>query len=445
MKAFFKNINISSKGKLIAKNVYWSFLSKIFNLAGGLIAGILVARYLGPEQFGLMNYVVSYVSLFLILSNFGFDNIEICEEARTPEQKDKIIGTTFRLRIILSCITMALIILTALITESSHYTLFLIILYAASVIFTSFDVIRNYFTSQVMNEYVAKVSIARTTVSCVIKLLLVALDASLTWFVAALTIETILQAEGFYVAYKKAIGSVRDWTFDKAIAVYMLKQSFPLLLSGAAAYIVLRIDQIMIGKMIDNTSVGYFSVASKIAEVLLFIPSIIIQTISPLLVRVKKSDLESYRIKSQQVLNVTVWASIGMSIITCLLSFYMIDIAFGAAYHLAVLPLQILAFKTIGTTLNVISGQILIIDGLQKYFVLRSLSGCIACVVLNLLIIPTYGIVGVCVVACVTQLISGWLVHIFIPIYRPVFIMQCKSLLIGWKDLFMLKSVFIAR
>ena len=99
----------------------------------------------------------------------------------------------------------------------------------------------------------------------------------------------------------------------------MLKQSFPLLLSGAAAYIFLRIDQVMIGKMISNASVGYFSVATKIVEILLFVPTIIIQTISPMLVKIKKKDEQQYKQRSQQVLNVTVWASIALSIITSLL------------------------------------------------------------------------------------------------------------------------------
>lgn len=443
MKQFLKNIHLSSNGRLIAKNIYWSLLSKVVNMVSALFVGILVARYLGPEQFGLMNYVVSYVSIFLILASFGFDNIEIREEARTPEQKDKLIGTTFWLRIVLSCITMTLIVFTAIVTESDQYTIAIIALYALSVIFSAFDVIRNYFTSQVMNEYVAKVSIARTVVACALKLVLVMLNASLTWFIAVLTFETLLQAQGFYIAYSKTVGTVRQWFFDKNVAVFMLKQSFPLLLSGAAAYIFLRIDQVMIGKMISNASVGYFSVATKIVEILLFVPTIIIQTISPMLVKIKKKDELQYKQRSQQVLNVTVWASIALSIITSLLAYYMIIEAFGPAYQLAVIPLQILSFKTIGTTLNVISGQFLIIDGLQKYFVIRSLSGCIACVVLNLLVIPTYGIVGVCVIACITQLIAGWFIHLFIPIYRPVFFMQCKSLLWGWKDVFRLKSIFI--
>ena len=63
---------------------------KIVNTAGTLLVGILVARYLGPEQYGLMNYVISYVSIFSVLSTFGLDNIEIRELSRKPENKNII-------------------------------------------------------------------------------------------------------------------------------------------------------------------------------------------------------------------------------------------------------------------------------------------------------------------------------------------------------------------
>jgi O-antigen/teichoic acid export membrane protein len=56
----------------------------------GLFVGILVARYLGLENFGLMNYVISYVTLFSILSNFGLDNIEIHELSKTKSKINKI-------------------------------------------------------------------------------------------------------------------------------------------------------------------------------------------------------------------------------------------------------------------------------------------------------------------------------------------------------------------
>lgn len=427
--------------KIIIKNIYWSLIGKIANLSAALLVGIFVARYLGPEQYGLMNYVISFVNLFLILATFGFENIEIREEAKNADEKDTIIGTTFILRLLLSIITILIIALAAYLNETDTITFILIIIYSISVLMTPFDVIRNYFTSLVQNEYIVKVGIFRTIISCIFKLGLLYLHAPLIWFVISLVFDTLVLAQGYCYVYNKKIGKIRNWKFQSKWAKIMLKQSFPLLLSGAAAMIFLQIDQVMIGNMIDKASVGFFSVASRFVEVLIYLPTIAIQTISPILVRLKKDNEKKYVEKAQSFMNITTWFSVFVAILVYLISYPLIAFTFGVLYLPAVLPLQILAFKLIGVSLNIISGQILIIDEKQKLFVLRSLSGCLVCILLNYLIIPYYGITGVSVVAIITQFSAGYIIHAFIPQYRYVFKMQTKAILYGWKDIKQVKSL----
>lgn len=420
--------------KTIIRNIYWSLIGKVVNLLAALLVGIFVARYLGPKQYGLMNYVVSFVSLFLILATFGFDNIEIREEAKNTEEKDCIIGTTFLIRLILSIITITIISVAAYINETDCYTFILILVYSISVLITPFNVIRNHFTALVQNEYIVKVGIFSTLISCAIKVILLFHHASLIWFVISLVFDTFVLALGYCYTYNKKIGKIRNWKFQTKWAKLMLKQSFPLLLSGAAAMIFLQIDQVMIGNMIDKPTVGYFSVASKFVEVSIYLPTIIIQTISPVLIRIKKENFTKYKEKAQYYMDIITWASFFTSIIICCISYYLVDFTFGDAYLPAVIPLQILSFKLIGVSLNIVSGQILIIDEKQKYFVIRSLCGCIVCVLFNYLCIPHYGISGVALVAIATQFAAGYIIHAFIPSYRYVFKMQTKTLLYGWKS-----------
>lgn len=295
-----KKKKIMSENKVnnrIISNVFWALVGKITSLVSALLVGILVARYLGPTQYGVMNYAISFVTLFLVIATFGFENIEIREEAKANNLKDTILGTVFVLRLLLSLVTIVIISAVAYINETDLYTYGIIMIYAITVILTPFDVIRNYFTSLVQNEYIVKVGIFRTVLSGTIKIVLLLVHASLLWFVISLVFDACVLAQGYCYVYKKKIGSMRSWHFDKVWARYLLRQSFPLLLSGVAATVFLQIDQIMIGNMIDKTSVGYFSVASKFVEVLLYVPTILIQTVSPLLVKERKYDLDSYRKK----------------------------------------------------------------------------------------------------------------------------------------------------
>ena len=78
--------NISTTQQKVVKNLVWAVVGKIVTLLGSLLVGIFVARYLGPQQYGLMNYVFSYIAVFQVFATFGLDSIEIREEARRKEQ-----------------------------------------------------------------------------------------------------------------------------------------------------------------------------------------------------------------------------------------------------------------------------------------------------------------------------------------------------------------------
>ena len=108
--------------KRIISNVFWALIGKLTGLASALLVGIFVARYLGPTQYGIMNYAISFVTLFLVIATFGFENIEIREEAKANDQKDVILGTVFVLRLLLSIVTIVTISVVAYINETDLYT-----------------------------------------------------------------------------------------------------------------------------------------------------------------------------------------------------------------------------------------------------------------------------------------------------------------------------------
>lgn len=434
-------LHLSPTKEKVVRNVVWAVTGKVVTLLGSLLVGILVARYLGPEQYGLMNYVVSFVMLFQVLASFGMDNIEIREESKSPEEKNKIIGTAFTLKIIFAIITIALVCITAWLFETDSFTRWMIALYSLSMIMNSFNVIRNYFTSLVWNEYIVKTEISRTLIGAGVKVLLLLLEAPLIYFFIALLFDTILIAGGYLMSYRRKVDSIRKWRFDKATAMYMIKQSFPLAVSLSAVLIYHRVDQIMVGKMLTNTELGYYSVACKFTEIIMFIPTILAQTITPILVRNYKENFAIYRNKTQQFVNITVWICIIISIITALISHWLILYTFGSQYLPATIVLQILAFKSVGDALSATAGNMIIIEGIQKYAWIRSVTACFVCVGLNLLFIPRWGLVGTAVASILTYFYAGTFSNIFIPQYWFVLQTQIKALFFGWKDLFKLKQL----
>lgn len=432
---------LSENKKKVFANIFWALTGKIVNMAGTLFVGILVARYLGPAQYGLMNYVISYTTLFTVISNFGLDNIEIRELSRTPENKNYILGTCFCLRLIFATVALLLIILSLWIFKADRFTSIMILVYSLSLYSGSFNIIRNYFTSIIKNEYVVKSEISRTILGSGIKISLLLMKAPLEWFIIATMFDTILVASGYCLSYKKIVGKISEWSFNKAIIPFYVKESFPLVLSGAAVIIYQRIDQVMIGNMIDNKSVGYFATAGKFVDLILFLPMVLTQTITPLLVKLKEQNLNKYYVKRQQFINIIVWISIIISAIFSLSSYWLIKFTYGNDYLMAVPVLQIMSFKTVGMALSSSAGQIIIMERLQKWAFLRNIMGCIICVLLNMLLIPQYGIIGSAWVTIITVAFSGCLANIFIPTYHFVLKIELKALFYGWKDLINIKKI----
>lgn len=424
-------INKTPNRRKIVKNVSWAVAGKIVNVIYALFIGVLVARYLGPEQFGLMNYVISYVTLFSIIATFGLNGIEVRELAKMPEKKDAILGTAFIIRFILSLFTILTIIITLLIFESDKYTMVMVIVYSSYLIASSMDVIRNYFTSIVQNEYVVKTEIIRTIVGAGIKILLLVNKCSLTWFIVANTFDFFFIAGGYMYSYRKKVGNIMKWTFDLRIAKFLSKESFPLLLSGAATIIYQRIDQIMIRNMIDNSALGQFSVALRITNLVVFIPNIIASTITPILVEAKQKNYKLYLKKREQFMDGIIWSSILMALIVSITANPAISLLFGDKYLDAIPVLQILAWKAVLIGLFVGSGQIMIIENIQRWAVLRNLIGMLICVIANYLLIPTLGIIGSAIATLITMLFTGFIAHIFIKPYRFLFKMQLNSLIFG--------------
>ncbi len=428
-------LNLSPTKEKVVRNVVWAVTGKVVTLLGGLLVGILVARYLGPDQYGLMSYVMSYVAIFQVLAFFGMDQIEIREESKTPENRDKIIGTAFILKLGFAIITMILVAITAWIFEADSFTMWMIILYSASMVANSFSVIRNYFTSLVWNEYIVKTEITRTFIGAGIKVGLLLLHAPLVWFIAATLFDTILIAGGYVVSYRRKIDSLRGWRFDKEQAIYLVQQSFPLLLSGITLVVCQKIDQIMIGNMLDKSSVGIYAVAVTFVTILGFVPTVLTQTVTPLLVKAYRNNVAQYEQLSQRFMNATTWVIIIICSIICLIAGLLIRLTYGVQYTASIPILKILIFQEIGYCLAQTSGALIIIEGKQKVFVLRYLIGAFICISLNYLLIPLLGITGAAISGVVTALCTGWLAHIIIPTYRHLFKKQVRSLVWGWKDL----------
>ena len=429
-------LHLSGTKATVVENLYWSVIGKIASLFSSLLVGVIVARYLGPERFGHLSYVISFVFLFQTFALFGLDSIEVREEARGRDDAGKIIGTAFGLKAMLAIVFMAASVCTSWLIDGDAYTTLLVAIYSTTVVFNSFGVIRNYFLAIVQNEYIVKAELVRIVFGICVKLLLLVLDASLTWFVIGYVLDAVLLSSGYVLAYRKKVGDLRCWSFDWGYAMFLIKESFPLLLTSAAVIVYQRIDQVMIGQLIDKEAVGYFSVAGKFVEILIYVPMMLSQTITPILIKSLERSRAEYVIKAQHFMNLSVWLSILASAVLSVSAYWIILFTFGASYLPAVGILQVMSFKAASVALSNTAGAMLVTEGLQRYAIFRDALGCLVCVMLNYALLPRYGALAAAFVSIASNIAAGYLADALIPAYRHLFVCQSRTLLTGWRVLF---------
>ena len=86
----------------VFQNASWIIACRVAQMLINLVVGMLTARYLGPDNYGVINYAGSVVAFTAPIMQLGFSNILVQEIVNKPEEEGRILGTTIALSLISS-------------------------------------------------------------------------------------------------------------------------------------------------------------------------------------------------------------------------------------------------------------------------------------------------------------------------------------------------------
>ncbi len=156
-----------------------------------------------------------------------------------------------------------LIAVTVYLAGEESSTVILILIFSGSFVFQSFSVIEYYFRGIVKAKYNAYALSASVIISSSLKVLFLLIKAPLIYFIIAALVEYVVLAAGLILVYQYNKLSIFNWRYSKKLASSLLKDSWPLALSGIVVMVYMRIDQIMIKNMMSEEAVGYYSAAVR--------------------------------------------------------------------------------------------------------------------------------------------------------------------------------------
>jgi O-antigen/teichoic acid export membrane protein len=405
-------------------NTSWMFGEQILRIVAGLLVGIWVARYLGPEQFGVFSYATAFVAIFSTVAKLGLDGIVVRDLVNEPHKRDIYLGTAFWLKFVGALVTIIIVAFGTLFTSNDYTTNIYIFIIASGIIFQSFEVIDFFFQSKVLSKFVSLCKITQLLLSSLLKIYFVLTGADLFWFVVVSLIDQLSLAVTLYIAYKyqKLDNFYRH--FDKEVAKKFLKNSWPLIFSSLVVMVYMRIDQVMIKEMLGIREVGVYSAAVRLSEAWYFIPMVITSSLYPAIVSAKKVSKELYYTRLQRLYTFMVWAAIAIAIPVSFLSDWLVMLLYDKEYMGAGKVLMIQTWAGIFVFLGVASSSWLISENLQIIAFYRTFAGAIINIVLNLLLIPIYGIVGAASATLVSYMFAGFLFDIFNHNTKKIFLMK---------------------
>ncbi len=414
-----------------AKNASWIILGRVAQMLISFIVGILTARYLGPSNYGILNYGAAYVLFFTPLCTLGINSIIIKAFLDYPNDIGEIIGTTLLLKLISSMMSVVVIFfITSFVDKGDYITIGVVVLCSMSLIFEIFDTFLYWFQLDYKSKVGAIAGMVAYSLVAIYRVFLLVSQKGIYWFAFGTSLDYILVAMIVYLVYINNKGPKLH--VSKIKAKYLLKNSYHYILSGMMIAVYSQTDKFMLKIMTDDSTLGMYSLATTLNYVWVFVLQAIIDSMYPTILRLHKVSIEEFERKNKQLYAVIIYISVVVACILILFGNLIITKLYGKDYQSAVAPLRIVVWYTIFSYLGVARDAWIVCEKRQKYLKYIYSSAAIINVLLNMCFIPLWGASGAAIASLATQVLSGVLLPFCIKDLRRNVMLMLKAICF-WK------------
>lgn len=401
---------------------------RVLRLVVALGITFLIARHLGVAAFGLLTTAQAIVALAGPLIVLGLDQICVRELVLRPEQRQVILGTTAFLQLAgggfaaLACIACALLLRG----EVPGLLPFLLILAIQPLL--QWPATGEYaLRADSRNPLIAAGRTAATLAwlgTAVFLLKAGAPPLAFAWLaVADLGLLALVQ-----LAFLGMASHPIRITVSRAQAATLLRDSWPLVLSGLAVVVYMRTDQVMLAGMLGEEAVGTYAAAARISEAWYVLPTTVAYVLGPALLRLGDPNAPGYLkalfSATRKLVGLTLVAALGVTAGAG----WIVTTIYGSAYADAAPVLALHFWSAIFVTLGVLQSLWFVATNQTRISFYRTLTGAAVNVFLNLLLIPAYGAVGAALATLVAQACAAFLSNLGMAQTRPFFWLQVRAL-----------------
>ena len=402
----------------VAKNASWIIISRIIQAVLGLAISMLTARYLGPDNYGLINYAASLVNFIMPVVFLGLNNTLVQELTRAPEKEGQIMGTSIAMSMVSALCCIAGVWIFAYFANMGETTTIVVcMLYSLILIFQVLDLIQYWFQSKLMSKYSSIAALCSYLAVSVYKIFLLVTHKSVHWFAVSNTLDYLIISVSLLVLYRRLGG--QKLSVSLPLAKYLFSRSRLFIATGLMVAIFAQTDKIMLKQMIDSAATGFYSAAAACAGLTGFVYAAIIDSFRPVIFQAHKESEERFELNLIRLYSIIIFLSLAQSLGMTLLARPIIFILYGKAYAASVNALRIITWYVTFSYMGSVRTIWILSHDLQRYLWIINLSGAMLNVVLNFLLIPVIGIYGAALASFATQFFTNFIINFIIKPMRP--------------------------
>ena len=348
------------------KNAGWLIGGRVIHMILAFFVGLLTARYLGPGNYGLINYAASFTSFFASVCTLGINSIIIKNFVDYPDEEGTAIGTAIILRLISSFLSFLMVVgIVLIIDRNEPVTIWVVILCGMGMIFQVFDTINYWFQSKLQSKFTSIATTIAYFVVSAYKIYLLATEKTVIWFAISSSVDYIVIAVFLWWIYKKQNGPKMCFSWKKAKELLGAGHHF--ILAGLMVSIYGGVDKFMLKHLMDEATVGYYATALAICNMWVFVLSAIIDSLYPSILQAFKENRKEFEFKNRRLYAIVFYVSTFVSLIFVLLGNWIVGILYGDAYLPAADPLKIITWYTAFSYLGVARNAWMVCYNCQKY------------------------------------------------------------------------------
>lgn len=402
----------------VFRNASWIIACRIVQALLSFVIGMVSARYLGPSDYGLINYASSVIAFVVPLAQLGLRNVLVEEIVSHPEREGATVGTALVMSSLSGMLCMiGSLAFVSIVNVGETDTLIVCALYSVSLLFQMLEMVQYWYQAKLLSKYTSITSLVAYVLVSLYRVFLLVTQKSIYWFAVSSALDHMIIAAVLMVIYRRT--GTQRLSVSASLGKALLARSRYYIVSGLMVTIFTQTDKIMIKTMLGDSVNGYYSAAVTCAATTEFIFSALVDSMRPVIFESKRTGNGFFEKNMSRLYSLVLYMGLAQSAVLTLLADPVIRILYGADYLPAIPLLRIITWYTAFSFMGSVRNIWMLAEEKQRYLWIINLSGAVLNVAGNLALIPVMGASGAALSSVATQFFANFVLCLIVKPIRP--------------------------